>query len=786
MTSYRNWFNAGAGSLISSLITYDIAGNVLSVTDPNGYTSTLTYNDDGSNQYAFPTHIKNALNQLTVNTYDYNAGKVSSVTDPNNNKTSYAYNEPLDRLTQVALPTGAQTNISYASPVWTIVYQDKDTPGDGAIQTQTVLDGLGRTLEQRTLEGGNYLIATDTGYDALGRVWWQSNPSRVYIPTWTPDGLAYQTFYSYDSLGRVASVSTPDGGVTRTSYSGNTATVYDPGGWYAHQSTTDGLGRLLAMVEDYGNTNLTTQYAHDPLGNLVWVNKCAASGCQSGQARGFGYDSLGRLNLAINPESGTTNYTYDSASNLQTKTDARGIATTYSYDHLNRLTGKTYSDGVTPNVTYTWDTAPTNGIGRLAVASKSTGSINYTGYDSAGHLTSSNQQTPSWYYTFGYTYNLAGALTNETYPSGRVLATAFDLAGRPSGVSDSGNAYVSSVSYWPHGAANAYVYGNNVVPVFTYDTVLEPFQNYATIGNNQNNWLLYLGNTWSTNATLGYVDEGVGTSVVWNNMNWFSQSYSYDPLKRLTYAFDYYSGNVGWGRNYAYDEYGNASVSVNLGVPLNGLTPVKTGNNWFNNPYNPANNQLLAESYDAAGNTTNIGSLTVTYDAEAMQTQTYDSVSHLQANYTYDANGQRVQKIFNGVTTLYVHDALGTLAAEYSSAAATTPACTTCYLSYDHLGSVRLITDQNASIVSRHDFQPFGEEIFAGTAETQLPVRKRDGSPSAVYGPGARSGEYAVSGLLQCKILHGRAGKLHQPRPSQRGCRFDESAELECVRVCAG
>ncbi len=271
------------------------------------------------------------------------------------------------------------------------------------------------------------------------------------------------------------------------------------------------------------------------------------------------------------------------------------------------------------------------------------------------------------------------------------------------------------------------MYGNNVVPVFTYNTVLEPFQNYATIGNNQNNWLLYLGNTWSTNATLGYVDEGVGTSVVWNNMNWFSQSYSYDPLKRLTYALDYYSGSVGWGRNYAYDEYGNASVSVNLGVPLNGLTPVKTGNNWFNNPYSPANKQLLAESYDAAGNTTNVGSLQITYDAEAMQTQTYDSISHLQANYTYDANGQRVQKIFNGVTTLYVHDALGTLAAEYSTAAASTPACTTCYLSYDHLGSVRLITDQNASIVSRHDFQPFGEEIFAGTAGRSSPFGNATG-----------------------------------------------------------
>ena len=34
---------------------------------------------------------------------------------------------------------------------------------------------------------------------------------------------------------------------------------------------------------------------------------------------------------------------------------------------------------------------------------------------------------------------------------------------------------------------------------------------------------------------------------------------------------------------------------------------------------------------------------------------------------------------------------------------------------YDHLGSVRLITDQNANVVSRHDYLPFGEEIPNGS-----------------------------------------------------------------------
>jgi RHS repeat-associated protein len=65
----------------------------------------------------------------------------------------------------------------------------------------------------------------------------------------------------------------------------------------------------------------------------------------------------------------------------------------------------------------------------------------------------------------------------------------------------------------------------------------------------------------------------------------------------------------------------------------------------------------------------------------------------------------------------YVYDAFGQLAAEYSSAAKTTnPACGTCYLTTDHLGSTRLITDAEANVIARHDFLPFGEEIPAGTA----------------------------------------------------------------------
>ncbi len=72
-----------------------------------------------------------------------------------------------------------------------------------------------------------------------------------------------------------------------------------------------------------------------------------------------------------------------------------------------------------------------------------------------------------------------------------------------------------------------------------------------------------------------------------------------------------------------------------------------------------------------------------------------------------------MQKISSsGAVTTYVHDAMGNLAAEYSTAAPA--AAGTQYLTSDFLGSTRLITDASGNPVRCFDYLPFGEEIPAG------------------------------------------------------------------------
>ena len=129
----------------------------------------------------------------------------------------------------------------------------------------------------------------------------------------------------------------------------------------------------------------------------------------------------------------------------------------------------------------------------------------------------------------------------------------------------------------------------------------------------------------------------------------------------------------------------------NTGVILAGNTP--TSQSQFT-----SNNQIAGNAYDAAGNLLSVNGNTANYDAENRLVQVTEAPAYGGAteSVAYDGSGQRVEKLVPSAMSVYVYDAFGALAASYSSAAAAA-ACKTCYLSTDHLGSVRLVTDQSGT-----------------------------------------------------------------------------------------
>ena len=389
-TTVATWLNT-TNSFLSAHTQYDQCGSVRNVWDardttlsnPSRVEYAATYHRAyGTSTFSADPDGAGPLQSLTsTSEFDSATGLVTAQVDANGQKTTFSYNDPLNRLKQVIQAetdpaAKTQTSFSYNDNARTITAtSDLNSFEDNALKTMSLFDGLGRAIEARTYEGGTNYIVTQTQYDILGRPFKTSNPYR-----WQSEDVAWTTT-TFDALGRVTSVTTPDNAVASTVYSGNSVTVTDPAG-KKRKSITDALGRLIEVYEDPeipdgpAELNYQTTYNYDVLDNLVKVT-------QGSQQRFFMYDSLKRLIRARNPEQITyaglalsdpitgnsawsLGYQYDANGNLTQKTDARGVVSTYAYDALNRNTTIDYSDtiAVDPDVSRSYDGA-TNGKGRL-------------------------------------------------------------------------------------------------------------------------------------------------------------------------------------------------------------------------------------------------------------------------------------------------------------------------------------------------------------------------------------------------------------------------------------
>lgn len=147
--------------------------------------------------------------------------------------------------------------------------------------------------------------------------------------------------------------------------------------------------------------------------------------------------------------------------------------------------------------------------------------------------------------------------------------------------------------------------------------------------------------------------------------------------------------------------------------------------------YNSSDNRITTSGYgyDAAGNLiAEPNGKSYTYDGENRIVSA--TVGGATSEYSYDGNGRRIKKKVGGTTTRFEYGASGELIAEYNDStgslikeyisagqlSVTVENGTDYkYATSDYLGTPRVWTDQNGNVVSRHDYLPFGEEVFAGT-----------------------------------------------------------------------
>jgi RHS repeat-associated protein len=725
-TTTRSWLNTTSG-WVETHVQYDQCGSPRNSWDANGNQSQVAYSS--TYYYAYPTSTISPdpdggggmSAHTTSAVYDFTTGRVIETTDPNSVRTTFAYGGSGNRLSQTIRGYSTsgvenQTTVGYDDTNRTVTTtSDLNSNNDNLLVSKVLYDGLGRTVETRQYEGGSNYIAMQQHYNSLGRVFETSNPFRP------GESVVWTTTY-FDALGRVVSVSTPDGATVSTSYSGSAVTVTDQAG-KQRKSVTDGLGRLTAVYEDPNSLNYQTIYSYDVLDNLRTVS-------QDSQTRTFEYDSLKRLTSAANPESGTVYYGYDSNGNLTSRVDARSITTTLTYDALNRLTSKTYNDSPqTPRVDYYYDSAGmpsgapsfTRGsaIGRLVAVTYGGGSAGtYRGYDELGRVVLQYQQTDSVNYKVEAAYNRASGLASQTYPSvpgandRRTVTYTPDAAGRLASLTSNATTYaaaanLSGVLYKPHGGVETETLGNGLIHQQTYNNRLQTTAiKLGTSGNPTS--VLNLTYDYGTTNNNGNVQSHVntiGTLAI-------TEAFTYDPLNRLLSTTETSTGGTGWTENNHYDQYGNRSIDLGGGT--------------YSLSFN-ASNRISTKTYDSAGNLTVDGSATYGYDAENHLITVNSSTA-----YAYDGAGRRVKKLL-GETTRFIYDTSGELIAEFNASsgnlakeyvsgagmmAVIDPSAGTRYSTVDHLGSPRVVTNSSGAIVSRHDYRPFGVELVTESGRT--------------------------------------------------------------------
>jgi RHS repeat-associated protein len=311
-------------------------------------------------------------------------------------------------------------------------------------------------------------------------------------------------------------------------------------------------------------------------------------------------------------------------------------------------------------------------------------------------------------YTHTATYRPAG-LSTETYQSGRVVSYSLDSAGRLSGVTGKKGttpdvAYASSIAYAAQGATRSTLLGNGLTESWTFNYRLQPAT--VSVGPAGSLMMVYFGYCAAWQA-----------SCATNNGNMVSQyrapvglqqNYTFDGYNRLASVSE--PGIASWSRNFGYDDWSNGWVNSWTGLSPNPFTPVSSAN------FNSQNRLLIQGSqFNQAGDMTGIGGYSLATDAEGrLRTSTLNSVA---TSFGYDGEGHRVTKSTAGsAAVVYVYGVGGELMEEYGNAADS--AGGTGFLTKDHLGSTRLVTDAAGGAKSCVDYLPFGEELGSWNGRT--------------------------------------------------------------------
>jgi len=311
-----------AGYLVKEVDTY---GKVTFYAyDAFGRKTSKTENYDASR----PQSDGNEYNLVTCYMYDL-AGRQTDEIDPNNIVTHFEY-DALGRL--AASVQNYQPGVNPTAEI--------------NVRIEYTYDAQGRRVGRKDSRSNSTLYT----YDALGRLASETTP------------LGHTLSYIYDALGNLSQKTDGNGKVINFTYDAlDRQTLIDlPAGEVDVAFTYNVQGQRLSMTDGQGTTHWTydslgrvvsvtnpdgskVQYTYDALGNRLTITTHVSANDVTGKTVTYGYDALNRKTAVTDWQGQQTIYDHDALGRLTAVHLPNGVTSSYTYNSAGRLTDLVHS-----------------------------------------------------------------------------------------------------------------------------------------------------------------------------------------------------------------------------------------------------------------------------------------------------------------------------------------------------------------------------------------------------------------------------------------------------------
>ncbi len=664
---------------------YDAAGRLIETRDPLNRSTKYFYDERGLLiRTVYPDETS------TSSSYDAEGQKISS-TDESGRVTKFVY-DLVGQLTETVFPDATPTSDSdnpRSKSIYDAIGNVIATIDPTGVRTSYLFDAAGRQIESSDAFGNK----TRSEYDAVGRQIEVVNP------------LGARTRFKYDAFGKLVETIFPDGTSARASYddSGRVRSQTDQSGAITRYEY-DAAGRLGGVIDALGNRS---QSVYDELGRLIRRID------SNGNTTSFGYDGNGRQIYNKRPLGQESTTTYDAAGQSIRTINFDGSSVDVEFDARGRVTSQNLSTGGSIRMTYTPTGQPSTTI------------------DSRG--------------TNRFTYDNQDRLVRKVEPDGQAIDYSYDLAGRLIQLKTALN--TTQYAYDQAGRLKQVSSPGNPPTTYEYDSVGRPISVILPDGTQETRAYDLIGRLLSVETKLGnttissfrYSVDAVGRRTELIEGSGRTVDYSYDSLGRLTKEAIHEPGQELRSIQYSYDSVGNRLTKTDS---LTGTT------NYFYN----GNDELLLErsaigettyTFDGRGNLLSKSDPTMraAYQWNALgQLISTDIVSTNENHHqelTYDANGNRVSQIEDGVELRFLVDtnrtlpmimeertSSGIVSASYvygSDRIYQVRSTVTSVYHGDGIGSTRYLTNQSGVVTDRYTFDAFGVELSrSGATENRF------------------------------------------------------------------